>query len=231
MERGAEPAWASGIERIAGISDDVFAFAMTLLVIEIAIPTVPSARADAELLPRLINLWPHWVSIFASFTIIALYWVAHHQMFTSIRRYDSTFIALNFAVLFTIVLQPFATELLGEYGHSRVVVSLYALLLAVTALLLRAMSWYANRGFRLVNEDVEPRLVRQRRAQGIAVAAVFLTSIGLAQIQPALTPIYWVGGFVVAQFVTNRVFRPRKPAATRTPSPRMTAVKSGQPGN
>jgi hypothetical protein len=75
-----------GIGRILALSDGVFAIAMTLLILEIAIPATRSAEED---LPRaLLALWPRYLAYVLSFVVIARFWTTHHLAFRLIARYD-----------------------------------------------------------------------------------------------------------------------------------------------
>ena len=210
-----EPAWALGLGRIAGLTDAVFAFALTLLVIEIAVPAIPSSRAVAELPQKLLDLGPKWSSYVIGFTVIALYWAAHHRFFTFLRRYDNVLLTLNFALLFTIGVQPFATGLIGEYGNSPLAVSLYALLLALTGLLMFVMWVYATRGRRLVDQHIDQRLVRHHAVRALVISGIFFASIAVALVRPLLTPLVWVLANAAAWLVTDRIYRPRPARRSR----------------
>jgi uncharacterized membrane protein len=77
-----------GIERITSFSDAVMAITITLLIIEMIIPSV-----NPELLiSELSNLIPKFFSHVISFFIIGSYWISHHRMFTYITQYDAFFI-------------------------------------------------------------------------------------------------------------------------------------------
>jgi uncharacterized membrane protein len=201
-----EPAWALGLGRIAGLSDAVFAFALTLLVIEIAVPVIPSSRAAADLPQKLLDLAPKWSSYVIGFTVIALYWAAHHRVFTFIRRYDNVLITLNFALLFTIAVQPFTTGLVGEYGNTTLAVSLYALLLGLTGLILFGIWAYATGGHRLVDRHIDQRLVRHHSVRALVISGVFLVSIAVAFVRPLATPVFWVVVSAAAFWITNRIY-------------------------
>jgi len=201
---------AFALERIAVLSDAVFAFALTLLVIEIQVPIIPQPRAAAELPQRLLALWPKWFSYLIAFTVIALYWSAHHRVFTFLRRYDNGLIALNFALLLTIAVQPFATGVVGEYGNTPLAAALYAALLSLTGFILYGMWLYATAGHRLVSDRIERQVVRHHSARALTVALIFLVSVGIAVLQPGLAQAFWVVGGIAAFLVTNRIYARRR---------------------
>jgi uncharacterized membrane protein len=69
------------LERLIFFSDAVFAIVMTLLVLDIRVPDVPSDVAVQEVPGLVVELWPKILSYVLSFLVIGLYWIGHHQTF------------------------------------------------------------------------------------------------------------------------------------------------------
>ena len=102
-------------DRLIFLSDGVFAIAMTLLVVDLAVPIVASG-ATSELSTRLWELRPKYVSFLVSFLVIATYWANHQRIFQYIVRVDGTLVWLNIVLLLCIAFQPFPT---GETWYLR----------------------------------------------------------------------------------------------------------------
>src|SRR5437773_144440 len=75
-----------GMGRILALSDGVFAIAITLLILEIA---VPATTGNADLSKALLGLWPRYLAYVLCFVVIARFWVTHHLAFRLIARYDA----------------------------------------------------------------------------------------------------------------------------------------------
>ena len=118
------------LDRLIFFSDAIFAIVMTLLVLEIRVPDVPSDVAAQEVPGLVFELWPKLLSYVLSFLVIGLYWIGHHQTFRYVRSYDRTLLWLNLVFLLSISFIPFPTDLLGEYGELRFSVIFYAASLA-----------------------------------------------------------------------------------------------------
>src|SRR6266498_3111523 len=104
------------LERMILFSDAVFAIAITLLVIEIKVPTIDRHIAtDALLLKALDELIPKFVGFFISFFIIGLYWTIHHRMFGYVVNYTRRLLWLNLVFLLAVVMMPFSTAFYSEY--------------------------------------------------------------------------------------------------------------------
>lgn len=180
--------------RIVAFTDGVFAIAITLLVLSLE---VPSDLQGSALNAFLIDSWPQLFAYFLSFAVIGRFWLGHHHMFSLLHGFDRRLMALNLAYLSLIVLVPFPTELLGEYGGDTDAVVLYALVVGTAALLGSAMLRYA-----LSHGHVRPadRADAARvPARLLLPAAVFYASIPVAFLSPGIAQVVWTG-LVLAAF-------------------------------
>ena len=192
-----------GYERVIFFSDAVFAIAITLLALDVRLPQLPPGTLEAEFTERLLGLWPRYLGYVVSFLVIGNYWLAHRRMFRHVVRFDGALVWLNLLFLMTIAFLPFPSGLLGEYGDERPVVSLYAGVLSITGLLSTAMWVYATHGRRLVEPDIDARIVRVLTLRALSVPVVFLISIGLAFFSPSLAMAAW-GLLIVTRLIAGR---------------------------
>lgn len=201
----AERRAAGTLERLIFLSDGVFAIAMTLLVVELAVPDVASASA-AQLLQGLSALGPRYLSFTVSFLVIASYWRAHQRMFSYIVRADERLVWLNLLLLLCIAFQPFPTSVMGRYGNQSVAVTLYAGTLAVTGVVVLLLWIYATAGRRLVRADLDRRLVAYQMWRVATVPIVFLASIAIGQVNPSAAEYSWIS-IAFLLFALRRAFR------------------------
>jgi uncharacterized membrane protein len=138
----ADPEFDShATDRLTLFSDAVVAIAITLLAIELP---VPSSGTTAAFLTSVKDDSGHYAAFLISFQTIAASWSAHHDVFQHTRRVDVRLRQLNMMWLFTIVLIPFATKLLTSPGGESLTVHVfqygfYALVQTVKAAILLAM--------------------------------------------------------------------------------------------
>src|SRR5919106_2014744 len=125
-ERGSEE-----FSRTLALSDGVFAIAMTLLVIGIALPTIADSRSTSDLLDALNDLSESIISFFISFAVIARYWAAHQQQFSMLARMDRGFVGLNLVYLAFIAFLPFPTDLLVNFFENPISIVVYATNVAI----------------------------------------------------------------------------------------------------
>ncbi|GHJ47201.1 hypothetical protein Cs7R123_45430 [Catellatospora sp. TT07R-123] len=112
--------------RVLAFSDGLFAIAMTLLVVEVAVPKLVHENDVRELARDLGDLIPNFVGFFLSFAVIGRYWIAHHKLFSLLRGLDLGMIARNLLYLAFVAFLPFPTALLGDYFGNPLAITVYA---------------------------------------------------------------------------------------------------------
>jgi uncharacterized membrane protein len=155
--------------RLEGFSDGVFAFAITLLVLDLKQPTVTGVTP----FQGLLNQWPTFFALVTSFMTILVLWVNHHNMFNYVRRINTQFMFLNGFLLFFVVLTPFTTSFVADNlfsNGSEVAAAVYSgtflLLSAVYTVLWR----YAQGNHKLLGGDVaDVRLQKINRRANIGL--------------------------------------------------------------
>ena len=175
----------TGVERLVGFSDGVFAIAITLLVLSIEIPSGTDSAFRVISAERTDVL-----TYVISFLVIGKYWIEHHHMFERVVRQDDRLLWLNLLFLLCIAFVPFPTALLGD-TISTATVSVYAFTLVLTDLLAASSWWYATGPGELTDH---PTTSVQRRAHIIrmlAPTAVLVVSILVAMFRPVWGMYCW----------------------------------------
>ena len=109
------------------------------------------------------------------------------------KAFDGRLIALNLVYLGSIVLIPFSSELLGEYGGTTTAVVFYSLNLAIVVLIGLLMHVDARRrGL----TKIDDRSHRETQIRSTYIAGIFVASIPVAYFAPDLAPYLWLVLFV-----------------------------------
>jgi uncharacterized membrane protein len=126
-------------------SDGVFAIAVTLLVLEIAVP----AGSEEDLLGALRDQGPSYLGYLVSFATIGAVWFAHTVITEYLDHADSVLIRLNLLLLLVVSFLPFPTKLLAEYADEaepeRVAATVYGINLLLTLIMVSVTWRYAVR--------------------------------------------------------------------------------------
>jgi uncharacterized membrane protein len=186
------PKAGSRVERLTLFSDAIFAFAMTLLAVDIRVPEIAQNLVNSQLNIELANLAPKLIGYVLSFFISASYWIFYHRIFTNIKRYDRTLISLNIFFLFFIVLIPFPSDLIGRYLSQEISIVIYATVMAAIGFVLSLIWSYASSHHRLIDLDLNNATIRRLRMRTYASPILFLVSIPASLIIGIFTPVLWV---------------------------------------
>jgi uncharacterized membrane protein len=178
-----------GTNRLESFSDGVIAVAVTLLVLDIQVPVL---GPHESLLHALLNDWPHYAAYVVSFMTIGIIWVNHHAMIGRLARADHSIFILNLLLLMSIVLLPFATELMAAYLRASSGQSLAAGLYSGAFLLMALIFSALNRHILLARAhmlSVELALEERRRILSRAIMGLgpYLVATLVAFVSPYAT--------------------------------------------
>ncbi len=113
--------------RLEAFSDGVLAIIITIMVLDLKVPTQPTWQS-------YIHAYPVFAGYALSFVFIGLYWSNHSHLFHAVSKVNNRVLWLNMFVLFWESLIPFVTASMGENHFSNITVTLYALVMICSTL-------------------------------------------------------------------------------------------------
>jgi uncharacterized membrane protein len=204
---------SSTTERLEAFSDGVIAIAITLLILEI---NVPSA-SQGHLFDALVDLWPSYLAFILSFAVIGIMWVSHHSMFERIASVDRPLVFLNLLLLMGIAFLPFPTALLARYiqqggDNAKFAAAMYSTTMMAVGIFF-VLIWYRlYRQPQLLVAGIGADRARTAMLRSLVGPMV---SIGLAFISPeACFVVYFLIALYFAGGPSSRVATPDAPDAT-----------------
>jgi uncharacterized membrane protein len=192
-----------GVERLLALSDGVVSIALTLLVLQIAVPAISSAKhpdAASELARALGQNYNGWISYVISFYVVIQFWILHHQVFRRIARQREGLVLWNAAFLFAVSVMPFTSDLLGKDGSNPLAVTIFALNLLLANLAMQGSQEYARRCNLMRPGRYDFAAYRWNYAASLAVIAL---SLVLAWINTTAAELCWLLFGVVPQLATR----------------------------
>jgi uncharacterized membrane protein len=196
------------VERLAALSDGIFAVAMTLLVLDLHVPAAEAVHSEPDLWRALVALSPRLLIFLMSVMTLGIFWVGQQTQLNQFARSDRNLAWIHIAFLCAVCLVPFTTSLLAEFIHYRIALIVYwfNILLLGAALY---WSWsYATRRKLLADDlsgEIHPAVIRRivvaqsLYAGGAALCFIntywAIAAIVLIQINYAIAPRFCWGIF------------------------------------
>ncbi|HOI13508.1 MAG TPA: TMEM175 family protein [Methanoculleus sp.] len=182
MEQGGDAGEAGASygfpkNRIEALTDGIFAFAMTLLVLSLDVPEGLRDPSDAAIAAMLAGQVPALFHYFLAFFILASFWIAHHAQVDRLRHIDRTFLWINIAMLMFVALVPFSVSLIGDYPGETFAAVIFEANLLFIGLIFAAQWRYAAHDNQLVRPGTD---IRRGNRRVMVVPAVSVVAILLA---------------------------------------------------
>ncbi|MEV6966675.1 TMEM175 family protein [Hamadaea sp. NPDC051192] len=196
------PESGHGLERVIFFSDAVIAIALTLLAIELPVPS-----GDEWVHQLQEYLGSDYVAFLISFAVIATLWFNHHRMFQQIARLTYGMIWLNILGLFTIVLMPFATKILTGLGDLPAGPIFYSGVMVLWAVVWILMVLTATRQ-KLWSEDAPATAPGNMIFGASALLVAFGLSIPIAFVNSDWATFFWISAWPISS-VGMRIRRSR----------------------
>jgi uncharacterized membrane protein len=138
--------------RVLALTDGVYAIIITLLVLDIHMPTL---EAHETLGSAISEVRPSFVGFTIAFIVAAMQWVGHRDLFTLIRDTDRGIVWLNLLTLFAACLLPFGSALLSRYHQDPLALRMFGLILMATSLARTAIWVYATGRPSVVHDPID----------------------------------------------------------------------------
>jgi len=180
------------LHRLAALSDGVFAFAMTVLVLDLRPPAIESIHSERDLLNALAAIAPRLVPYLMSFLTLGIFWVGQQTHHDRLAHSDRSYAWLQIMFLMVVSLVPFSTALLASFIAYRAALLIYWLNLVLLAATLLAASWRARKSG-LLKPDAAPDHERAILRRIYIGQALYAFGAALSVINN-----YWSIGFIVA---------------------------------
>ena len=169
--------------RLEAFCDGVFAIALTLLIIEIKIPHEVHIESTQDLWLAIEHLLPSLGAFLLSFIIILISWFNHHSMLKLVSKLSPPFIFANGFLLLSVVVVPFPTNLMAEYGFTKLAAP--AVVLYSAAILLQNIAWMlcafaALKPRDLTKNDTSKKKIKEIIRNGMFAFPVYIALTVLA---------------------------------------------------
>lgn len=184
-------------DRISALTDAIFAFSMTLLIIGIAVPEIPKELASIQLGQKLLEIMPLISDFVLSFLLLAVFWTVHQKQFKVIKNADGRLSWMNLSLLLAVVFIPFTTELSAKYGNIVLAETIFNANILVISLLFYFIWKYAKQA-KLVDANLSKEVLDFVSRKNSVIVVVSVAALMLGFIVPDwCTLVYLVIPFIL----------------------------------
>lgn len=173
-------------DRLSAITDGVYAVALTLLALEIVVPSANSIHSSAQLNNYMVNnLLPQLSLYLISFIILSNFWASTNAI-PMYKKVDNTILTINLAILALVVLILFSTSFVLSFYHYSQSVIIFSLIILLVGLLYLILYIYLFKE-NLVKERIYKFIEPHKRIMLIELSippVLALISIVLALFNP-----------------------------------------------
>src|SRR5271169_5541522 len=152
------------VERLAALSDGVFAVAMTLLVLDLRAPAVEAVHSEHDLWRALLTLSPRLLMYMMSFMTLGIFWIGQQTQLNHLERSDRSLTWIHLAFLALVCLVPFTTSFLAEFIRYRGALVVYWLNILLLGITLH-FTWVCALDLGVVRSDLPAQIPKAIKAR------------------------------------------------------------------
>ena len=176
------------IQRVESLSDNVFAVAATLLVLNIKVPVSEAIRSEKGLATAFSALSPTLLTYFLSFITVGIFWTGQSVAFHYINKSDRNVYWINLFFLLLISLIPFTTAFLSAHIKFRFAIAIYWLNLLLLGIMILINWHYVDKhNFLYVSGAEKTKVVKAIKRRVLIAQALYASGALLSLISPYLS--------------------------------------------
>jgi uncharacterized membrane protein len=198
---------AIAVERLTFFADAVIAIAITLLALDLPVPT---GQTNSDLLHSVGEHYSEYLAFLLSFVVVGAHWRGHYRTFRYVTVLGGQLQRYTMYWLLMQVITPFATRVLTGHGGFQVRFIFYALVQATAGLAFLLMMRELRR-HKLLRADTPASLISSAQWRTGTLATAFLISIPFSFVNHAVAYGCWA--FVpFTELLARRILATRRRA-------------------
>ena len=177
--------------RLEALGDGIFSVAMTVLVIELALPVVKGDNWTA-FAQAIRETWTSFLCYIISFVVLGIMWFGHRMMFEYIARTDRYFIFLGVLFYMVVCLVPFSTRFLAHATLKWYAILVYGFNLSLCNITLYAQWLYGIKKNALMEKELPEEVRKEAQKLFLLSPLVYAIAIGISFFAPVISIIIYV---------------------------------------
>jgi uncharacterized membrane protein len=193
--------------RLENFSDSVFAFAVTLLIINVHIPDRDDKNfilSNQGLNHALVSIIPHLATFAFSFLVVGVFWVAHHRIFSFVKILDKTLLWLNIIYLLFIATIPIAAAIISEYPFLPTAILFYSATLFIIAVMHLILLQYMLRNETLKDEALTKNVYKLAQRTAIVGPVCYIIAASVSFINVYISLFFILSAMIFYIFLSGK---------------------------
>jgi len=169
--------------RIENFSDAVFAIAITLLVLDLHVPSSEIIKNGGDLWNYFKNDWASFLAFTLSFFSIFIMWVNHHKIFKQIYTRNTAIMFSNGLILFLVSAVSYPTALLARFFNgetSSTVVAIYTGIFVLINLSYNLLWFLASHNRKHLRPEITDLAIKKIRNNYLYGFPTYLIAFGIS---------------------------------------------------
>ena len=171
--------------RLQSLMDGIFAFAMTLLVLNLILPDPANLPGESMLHEMMKGEIQAFYNYALSFLLLAIFWTIHSQQLHILGKTNFPHLWLNMIILMFIVLVPFSASVMSDYSSDTLANLAFAVNMFIIGVLYYFNWHYAIGKHKLISKGIDAKRVAVARRRSLLTPFVSLIAIVLAFVSPS----------------------------------------------
>lgn len=177
--------------RLEALGDGIFSIAMTIMVIELALPVV-KGNNWSSFLSALRGSATDFLCYLISFVVLGIMWFGHRMMFEYIGRTNRYFIFLGVLFYMVVCLVPFSTRFLAHDTLKWYAIMAYGVNLSLCNLTLYAQWLYGINRATLLEKELPAEVKKEASRLFLLSPIVYAIAICISFFAPLVSIIIYV---------------------------------------
>ena len=196
------------VGRLEALSDGIFAFAATVLVLDFHTPDAADVHTEAQLLGALAASAPRLMPWLLSLMTLGIFWVGQQTQLNQLGRSNRDLTWLHFVFLGIVTVLPFSTRLLADFFTFRTAFLIYWANIFLLGASIYVTWAYAERA-KLIREDAHGEISRAIRRRIVVAQSLYAVGAVVGLIDVTL------GIALIILIQLNYAIAPRLPVLSR----------------
>ena len=192
VSRGRSDRYQFSLHRLEGLTDGIYAIAMTLLVLSLPMPQLDGVSTDSDIISHFGNITELFGTYVLSFLLLGNFWIIQLKIFKYIKSSCIPHLWANLGGLLVVCLIPFSSSLMGYHSHTFVANLFFHINIFLISLFFLLQCRVLLAHPEAIADQYDETAIRRVIRINLTLPVVSLVGIGLAFFVPSWSTLVYI---------------------------------------